>query len=70
VLLNNVISTDIGESIMQVSSMHTDVDFFNYHAITLLELLGKYDPSQLEIDLIENGLKNIFDLRIPESFAA
>jgi hypothetical protein len=48
---------------MQVSSKNSiDVDFdvFNYRAIQLLELLGKLDPPQLEIDLVENNLKEIF----------
>jgi hypothetical protein len=36
-----------------------ETDFFNYHAIFLLELMGNHDPSQLEIDLVEDSLKNI-----------
>jgi hypothetical protein len=36
------------------------LDIFNYHAIELLELLGQKDPHQLEIDVFEEKLRNIF----------
>ena len=52
---------------MQVGSKASiDVDFFNYRAIELLELLGKRDPDQLEIDLVESSLREIFIEGVPQ----
>ena len=40
------------------------VDFFNYHAVGLLERLGNLTPSQVEIDLVEKLLRNILTVKI------
>ena len=40
------------------------VDFFNYHAVDLLERLGNLTPSQTEIDLVEKLLRNILTVKI------
>ena len=44
----------------EVENNEPTKDVFNYHAINILELMGIVDPEQLEIDLIETELKQIF----------
>ena len=36
-----------------------NVDFFNYHAVGLLEKLGNFSPTEAEINLVEKFLINI-----------
>ena len=36
---------------------NSQVDFFNFYAINLLEKLGDMQPSQTDIDVVEDRLK-------------
>jgi hypothetical protein len=41
-------------------SGYSHIDLFNFYSIKVLEKAGNYSPTQIEIDEIENLLKELF----------
>jgi hypothetical protein len=60
VLLVNLINRGSIEVFSIELLQKADADFFNYHAIGLLENLGLRDPAETDIDLVANRLQKIY----------